>query len=354
MPSLRIIFAFALASLRQWWRRPIESLISVMLAILFLLIANQAFTVWLGNQVRVGLHARDPAREQPLLLELERLNVRVIRYDNEETPAQHVRAGQLSAFLSVNGLDPVRIRVTLGGRNPILDRELFGELSRIAQRLIQRETPALRIEVENDLYSAAALTAFITAGMVAFFVFTLCHTHVGSFWVRDWERGTIHTLLATPSPRLNFLAGRLLAGGLLILLCLILGLALCRPLVNWPWPPRFAPWAGLILLQLFMGCGFFFALAALCRNYRFYINICSFLTVVLMFISGAINPVEIMPDYQRLLAHLTPTFYAVRSMRAVMLGREPLLALDLWMLAGWGLAGHLIGYFALVRTTIKK
>ena len=351
---IRLIFTFALANLRQWGRRPIESFISVMLAILFLLIANQAFTVWLGDQVRVGLHARDPARQQPLRLELERLNLQVIRYDDEAAGAAAVRTGQLSAFLSVNGLDPVRLRVVLGGRNPVLDRELFGELSRIAQRLIQRETPALRIAVENDVYSATALTAFITAGMMAFFVFTLCHTHVGSFWVRDWERGTIFTLLASPASRLGLVLGRLLAGSLLILLCLGLGLLCCQPLVGWPWPPRLLPWAGVVLLQMFMGCGFFFALAALCRNYRFYINICSFLTVVLMFISGAINPVEIMPDYQRIAAHLTPTFHAVRSMRAVMLGTTPLLPFDLWMLAAWGTATHLLGYLALVRTTIRK
>ena len=254
----------------------------------------------------------------------------------------------------MNGLSPVRVRVVLGGRNPVLDRELFGELSRIAQRLLQRESPAVRIEVENDFYSAAALTAFITAGMMAFFVFTLCHTHLGSFWVRDWERGNVFTLLASPAPRLALVLGRLLAGGLLVLLCVGLGLWLCRPLVRWPWPPRAAPWIGLILLQMFTGGGFFFALAALCRNYRFYVNISSFLTVVLMFISGAINPVEIMPDYQRMAAHLTPTFYAVRSMRAVMLGHEPLLALDLWMLAAWGAATHLLGYGALLRTTMRK
>jgi len=123
---------------------------------------------------------------------------------------------------------------------------------------------------------------------------------------------------------------------------------------TWPWPPRVGPWLGVIAVQMFAAGGLFFLLAALCRRYRFYVNVCSFMIIALMFVSGAVSPVEIMPDWQRTLAVWSPAFYAVRSMRAVMLGTEPVRAMDLVVVGSWGVVTHILGYVRLVRATIRE
>lgn len=354
MTFIRQVACLCLTHLRVWWRRPIEAFVSVCLAIAFLVIANQVFTVWLGRSVAIGFHAADASMKQVLQMELDGIGVTPLCHGSEEQGRAELTAGKTSMLVSVRGMNPICFSVILAGRNPLLDRELSGQLLRIAGRVSRREFPDMDIRLENDRYGAETMTAFMTAGMIAFFILSLTHTNNGTFWVRDWEQGSIFTFLVTPASRWTLVLGRTLAASILVLSILALSMAVCRQVVPWPWPERTGPWAAVILLQTFMGNGLFTAIASMCKRYRFYVNVSSFLVIILMFISGTVSPIEIMPPWQRVLAHMTPTFYAVRSMRAVMLGLEPLLSADLWILAAWGVATHLIGYFRLASSTIKE
>lgn len=344
MNLLRQAGHIAVTQFRVWRRRPIEAFICLGLSVTFLVVANQVYTIWLGPHVRIGLVAPTEALTTSLSIELEQLGVSVNRYPSPMPGRDALAQGDIVSLVSVEEGTPTVLSLYLSGRNLLLDQELSSRLLRAIARVIETESPSLRLYVHPPTHGPEAITTFMTASLLTFLIMTLSHTTSGSFWVRDWEQGHLNAFLITPAPCLALIAGRSLAGMALTGGFLAAAVVVCRWLVYWSLPANLLPWIGVLMLQVFMANSLFFAIASLCKRYRFYVNVSSFLVIVLMFVSGSVTPVEVMAPWERTLAGFTPTFYAVRSMRAVMLGLEPLRGLDILAMTGWGLAGCAIGY----------
>ena len=342
-PSLDL----ALAQLRIWRRRPFEAFVCFGLSMAFLVIANQVYTIWLGPHVQIGLVAGREALRSTAVVELENLGAKVRSFPASMPGRAALESGEIVALVEIEETAARTIRLYFSGRNLVLDRELSGRLLRALGRAMESETSDLPFTIQPPEQSPVAITTFMTASLLSFLIFTLAHTNAGTFWVRDWEQQHLNAYLSTPAHPLALVMGRILSGMILTLGFTAAAILVCRPLVYWNLPNRLGTWFLVALVEAFLANGIFFAIAAACRRYRFYVNVSSFAVILLMFISGAVTPVEVMAPWERTLAHLTPAFYAVRSMRAVMLGLEPLRGLDIVAMLAWGFACCAIGYWKL-------
>jgi ABC-2 type transport system permease protein len=156
-----------------------------------------------------------------------------------------------------------------------------------------------------------------------------------------WERdlGIVHKLLATPTPRAALVLGKAISAGLrgLSQAVIVYALALLlRVRVRW------SPLALLMVLAaVLLGADLFSTLslliAAVVKTRERFMGIGQVLTMPLFFASNAIYPLEIMPRWLQLVAHVNPLTYEVDALRAAMLlGTESLygLGVDFGILVG--------------------
>ena len=138
-----------------------------------------------------------------------------------------------------------------------------------------------------------------------------------------WERdlGIVHKLLVSPTPRTALVLGKALSAGIrglsqaviVYVLSLMLG-------VNMNWNPL----ALLgVLVVVILGAAIFSTLsliiACLVKTRERFMGIGQLLTMPLFFASNAIYPLEMMPGWLRVIAHVNPLTYEVDALRTLML-----------------------------------
>jgi ABC-2 type transport system permease protein len=138
-----------------------------------------------------------------------------------------------------------------------------------------------------------------------------------------WERdlGIVHKLLATPTPRAALVLGKALSAGLrgLSQAVIIYALALLlRVAINW------TPLALVgVLVVVLLGSALFSTLslliAVVVKTRERFMGIGQVLTMPLFFASNAIYPLDIMPRWLQVAAHLNPLTYEVDALRTLML-----------------------------------
>lgn len=340
--------------LRLWWRTPKHIVVSVALSIAFLVLANRVMVVRLGRHVCVGVHTRS----QHVALSAERqfnaFGVTTVRYDTLEQGREDVARGAIIGLMSVPEDDPRAIRLIFSGRNPLVDRELASVLLNVASTVSTTSTRRAHIVMENNHYTPDVMTTHMTAGLIPFLLLALASVNFGLFWLCDYEKGTLYTLLALPVRRGALIAGRLAGGMMVICGTFVLTVVVCRTIVPWGFGAHAVLWWLAVVLQIVTMCGVFFALATVCRQYAVYSDAGLILAFVLMFVSGALTPVAAMPLWARVLGACTPTYYAVRLMRAVMTGTETVLPRDAVALALWAAATFVFGYWRLLHAVIDR
>lgn len=348
---LRQIGQLILTHLRVWWRTPRQVVTSVILSCVFLLVGTHLLHVRLSGRVTVGLCAADMPILFAIQNELTTLGITTVRCPNYEQATADLVAGRLVAVIS---LMPRTLQLTLSGRNPMLDREINGVLLRVAARVSDIEQTGAQIVVVSSHQSLDEINAFMTASLIPFLIMTLATVNCGMHWLRDWEAGTIYTIKVLPLHRAVLPLARTLGGGLLVLVILGVALAACRCIVPWRLPDRPVAWVGVVLVQTVYALGFFTALATICKKYLFYVDAAMLLILLMMFTSGTIKPAEAMAGWEYALAHATPAFYAVRSMRAIMTDSAPLLLRDLVILGACAAGCFAIAYLLFTRARIGR
>ena len=138
-----------------------------------------------------------------------------------------------------------------------------------------------------------------------------------------WERdlGIVHKLLASPTPRAALVLGKALSAGLrgLSQAVIIYALALLlRVGIDW------RPLALIgVLVVVLLGSALFSTLslliAVVVKTRERFMGIGQVLTMPLFFASNAIYPLDIMPRWLQIAAHLNPLTYEVDALRALML-----------------------------------
>ena len=354
MMFMRQILQVSLAQARMWVRSPRQLLLSILLSSAFLIIGNQVFVVRLGSQIAIGVYATN-APEMRIQYAFREAGLTSVAYDSPAAARAALADRRITALVTYSGTNRAGLHLVLAGRNPIIDREISALMLRVAGRLSERYSDSVRVTMENARYSPEHMTTFMTASLIPFLILSLAYVNCGMYWLREWERGTIYTFLATPARHGVLIISRALAGGILALVVLVCSLLVCRLVVPWQLPSERLMWGLQIGIQLWAACGLFFLIATICRSsLMIFVDVSALLIFIFMFISGTLSPLETMPSWERVLAYMTPMTYAVRAMRAVMLGLEPVLLKDSIIILVFGAFSYALGGVLLSSAAMKR
>jgi ABC-type multidrug transport system permease subunit len=354
MIFFRQILQLSLAHMRMWVRSPRQLFISIILGSAFLIIGNQVFVVRLGPQIAVGIYTPGTP-EKRIQYSFRKIGVTSVAYDSIEAGRSALADGRITALVTYSAEEPPVLHLVLAGRNPIVDREIAALMLRVAGDLSDRYSDTVRVTMENVRYTPGHMTTFMTASLLPFLILCLAYINCGMYWLREWERGTAYTFLATPAYRSAMIISRALAGGILSLIVLACSLVICRLVVPWQLPVALLPWCIQIGIQMWAACGMFFLIAVICRSsLMLFVDVASLAIFIFMFVSGTISPLETMPAWERVIAFMTPMTYAVRAMRAVMLGLEPLLLKDCLIVVTWGAFSYALGGVLTSAAVMKR
>ena len=154
-----------------------------------------------------------------------------------------------------------------------------------------------------------------------------------------WERelGVLHKYLVSPASRSALVTGKALAGGLralvqaamVYIVALVIGVHLRLD------PVSLIGVALVVVIGSAAFATFSLVIACLVRTRERFMGIGQILTMPLFFASSAINPIENMPNWLKVVAHLNPLTYQVDALRSLMVqgGTEHFpLALDFGVL----------------------
>jgi ABC-2 type transport system permease protein len=198
-----------------------------------------------------------------------------------------------------------------------------------AGRAPERGQPvtALRIAVSDRYWFNAELTSrfFLVPGSMAI-VLTILGTLLTALVIaREWERGTMEALLATPIGMAELIATKVLPYYLLglgaALICTVLAVTVLGV------PFRGSPWALLLIVSAFLvpalGQGLFISAAT--KN-QFVASQLALLTAFLpaLMLSGFLFEISSMPAWIQALTYLVPVRYLIPLLQSVF------LAGDLW------------------------
>jgi len=138
-----------------------------------------------------------------------------------------------------------------------------------------------------------------------------------------WERdlGIVHKLLVSPTPRSALVLGKALSAGvraisqavIIFFLSLLLKVDLSWDLLNL---------LGILLVVIISASlfsTFSLIIACIVKTRERFMGIGQVLTMPLFFASNAIYPIEIMPEWLKVLAHINPLTYEVDALRTFMI-----------------------------------
>ncbi|MBN2083502.1 ABC transporter permease [bacterium] len=156
-----------------------------------------------------------------------------------------------------------------------------------------------------------------------------------------WERdlGLVHKMLVTPTPRSALVLGKALSAGvraisqvvLIFIISLIVGVH-----INWN-PLHLLAIVLIVVLGAACFSTFSLVIACLVKTRERFMGIGQLMTMPLFFASNAIYPIEIMPNWLKVVARVNPLTYQVDALRGLMVVggvSHYSIALDLGMLLG--------------------
>jgi ABC-type multidrug transport system permease subunit len=352
--NVRQTWALFRVDVRRWWRRPRHLILSIVLSTIFLVVTNHLLVIWLGSHVFLGLHTDSERVARTLTHHFSEVGLRAARCASEAQGLRDLERGAIVGLMSITGESPQALRLTFSGRNPLLDRELAGLMLSAAAGLSGTSTEDFSLTLVNSRYTPQHISAFMAAGTLPFLILLLTGVFSGVGWLQDWESQTLQQFLVTPAPRATLVVARALSAMLFSLAVLVGALIACRPLVTWPLPQNIPIWFGVMAIQALAGCGVYFAIAAACRSTMLFNDVTYTSGCILMFVTGVFVPVETMPPWERTVAYLSPTFYAVRSMRAALASTSEVCLGDLGVMVAWAVAGFCVGYTILRYSTLQS
>jgi ABC-2 type transport system permease protein len=218
-------------------------------------------------------------------------------------------------------------------------RKVYHDSSQVFIRSLQ---PVLWLVVFGEVFAKVRVLPttgysylqFITPGVLAqSVVFMAIFLGITLVWERDL--GLLHKLLSAPIPRYSIIIGKAFAAGarsiLQVIVVFILALIIRVEL-------RVDVLSVLGVLFIIILSGMFFSslsifLATLLKTRERMMGIGQALTMPLFFASSAIYPIDLMPDWLKLIARVNPLSYIVDALRALLVtGDFSHLPLDLGVL----------------------
>jgi len=203
-------------------------------------------------------------------------------------------------------------------------RKVWHDVSQIFIRAVQ---PVLWLLVFGEVFAQTRLLPtgnynylqFLTPGVLAQSVIFVAIFY-GFNLVMDRDMGLLHKLLSTPIPRYSIVLGKTLSAGvrsvIQALVVFILALILRVHLILNP-----LTISGVLVIIILTGMCFSslsIFLASFFKTRERMMGIGQAIVMPLFFASSAIYPIDIMPTWLKVVAHINPLSYIVEAMRALL------------------------------------
>lgn len=247
--------------------------------------------------------------------------------------------------LLVDGVDGTTARALLGAGGGLGQREtqhlLAQSLGTIEAPLVARVRTLFNPRMASALFIVPALVA-VVLGVIAVLLSTITIA-------REWERGSMEQLFATPVERLAVILGKLLPYVALGLLQMLLVLAAGAWLFEVPMAGSFP----LLLLttSLFLVCvlGQGLLISTITRSQQVATQLGAISSILpALLLSGFLFPIANMPAPLRAISVVVPARYMVAAMRGILLSGRG--AAELWP----QLLGLSALAFALVAASVAR
>ncbi len=249
--------------------------------------------------------------------------------------ARQLRRGERAeAQLLLDGADNTTASIALGYANAVSLAASRAELTAIVGRV----EPTLEMRVRVFFNPALRSSIFLVPGLMVVILVMIAVMLTALTVAREYERGSMEQLFATPVGRVEVILGKLVPyffiGLIQVLLVITLGVTVFDVPVN-----------GSLLLLFFIAAVFILAMlmqglliSVVTRNQMvasMVATVSTFMPALLL--SGFVFPVENMPLPLQGIAAVLPARYLVRALRAVMLRGNGLDVVwpDLLALAGF-------------------
>ncbi|MEE3719448.1 ABC transporter permease [Tumidithrix elongata RA019] len=206
-------------------------------------------------------------------------------------------------------------------------------------------TPPIDTHV-TFLYNPGLTSSWFFVPGVIGLVLTLIGSIVSSITlVREKDTGTLEQLLMTPAEPWEILLSKIVPLFVLLMGDVFLALSLGRFVFGIPFQGSFLLFLILSGLYLFVGIGVGIMLATVCQSQQQVVLTTFFINLPMVQLSGAIAPIETMPEFFYYLSWFNPLRHYVAIVRGILLKGVGLEAL--WMHA------ISLAVFAVVLLTIS-
>lgn len=170
------------------------------------------------------------------------------------------------------------------------------------------------------LYNQGLISSwFFTPGVMGL-VLTLLSTIISSITViREKDTGTLEQMLMTPAEPSEILLAKIFPLFMLLMGDVLFALAIIKFIFDVPFQGSFLLLMVLSGLYLLVGIGIGIMLATICQSQQQVVLINFFINMPMVQLSGAIAPIETMPDFFKTLSLLNPLRHYIAIVKGIML-----------------------------------
>ncbi len=226
--------------------------------------------------------------------------------------AASMRGDSTKLQLVMDGADGTTARIALAYAAAAGQAEM--------QRLVGEIEPPIEARVRTWFNPRMESAWFVVPGLVAVILAVLAVLLSALTVAREWERGSMEQLFATPVDRMSVVLGKMLPYVALGIVQFVLVLALGTLLFGVPLQGNFL--ILLIAVVLFLVCvlgqGLFISMVTKSQQVATQIGAVSAILPSLL-LSGFLFPIENMPAPLQVIARIVPARYLIAIMRGVLL-----------------------------------
>ncbi len=252
----------------------------------------------------------------------------------EATLSKHVEDGHLEAGIImppdlervIKQGGPGKIQVLLDGVDANTAGITYGFISQIVATFNRELVTGSQISREllspqiSFAYNPGLISSwFFVPGVIAL-VLNLVSTLVSSAAViREKDSGTLEQLLMTPVSSLQILLAKIIPLSILLMITVMLCLLVSIFVFHVPFRGSFVLFLFVSFLAILVGISIGIALAAFSQNQRQSLLTSFFVNLPVIQLSGAVAPLESIPELFQWLSLLDPLRYYVNCVRAIIL-----------------------------------
>lgn len=137
--------------------------------------------------------------------------------------------------------------------------------------------------------------------------------------IREKDTGTLEQLLMTPVNSMQILIAKIVPLAIVLMINVFISLFIAVFIYHIPFRGNLLLFLGVSLLAIIVGISLGISLAAFAANQRQSLLTSFFVNLPVIQLSGALTPIESMPDFWQKVALLDPLRYYVACVKAIML-----------------------------------